>query len=115
MHRKGAAAATLLVMLAVVNLAVIGAIAASGDEAQVGAMRAETCRAFYAAESGARVVIKLTSENLTLPAAGSTLSLGGSATATYISLPAMGQPGEAVVQGTDGNSSRRIRVTLSSS
>src|SRR5689334_23328441 len=92
--RRGGGTAVVLIMLAVINFAVIGAIRASSDEAQVGAMRAETARAFYAAESGARVVLKCTTAGITMPGAGTTLTLG-SATCTYVSMPALGQPGDA--------------------
>src|SRR5438045_6326146 len=109
--RRGAGIAAVVVMLAVVNFAVIGAIRASGDEAQVGAMRAETARAFYAAESGARVLIKSSTAGLTMPAAGSTLTLGN-ASCTYVSFPAVGQTGDAIVQGADGTAARRLKVTL---
>jgi hypothetical protein len=54
--RRGASVAVVVLMLAVIALAVIGTVGASGEEAYVGAMRAETARAFYAAESGARTV-----------------------------------------------------------
>jgi hypothetical protein len=101
-------------MLAAVNLAVIGAIRASSDEAQVGAMRAETARAFYVAESGARVLIKSTTAGLTMPAADSTLTLG-SATCKYVSFPAVGQTGDAIVQGADGTAARRLKVTIAGS
>jgi hypothetical protein len=111
-RRQGAGVAAMIVMMAVINLAVVGAISASGDEAQIGAMRAETARAFYAAESGARVVVKLSSEGLALPAAGDTLSLG-TARATYVTVPASGLPGDALIQGRDGTSARRLKVTLS--
>ena len=102
----------MIIMLAMIGLAVVGSISASGDEAQIGAMRAETARAFYAAESGARVVLKLSTSGQSLPAAGSTLTLG-TATANYVSLPASGAAGDAVIQGQDGTAARRLKVTLS--
>jgi hypothetical protein len=104
----------VMIMLAAVNLAVIGAIRASGDEVQVGAMRAETARAFYAAESGARVVLKCSTGGLPMPTAGTSLTLGTSS-CTYVSIPAQGQPGDAVLQGADGTAARRLKITLSGS
>jgi hypothetical protein len=109
--RRGGGIAAVVMMLALLNLVILGAVAASGDEAHVGAMRAETSRAFYAAESGAVVVLKLTSENRPLPAPGSTIAIG-SATAEFVSLPATGQPGEAVIQGRSGDGARRLRITV---
>ena len=112
-RRRGGGIAVVLILLAVVNLAVIGAIRASGDEAQVGAMRAETSRAFFAAESGARVVLKCSTAGLTLPTAGTSLTLAP-ATCTYVSMPLLGQPGDAILQGQDGTAARRVKVTVSS-
>ena len=83
-------------------------------EAQSGALRAETARAFYAAESAGRVVIKCSIQGLTMPAASSTLILGP-ATATYIALPAAGQSGTVDIKAVDGTTTRRVRLTLSSS
>ena len=71
--RRGAGIAAVVMMLAMLNIAVIGSISASAQEADLGAMRAETTRAFYAAESGAVVVLKLTNEGLGLPAVGDCL------------------------------------------
>src|SRR3954464_4835968 len=82
-RRRGGGIAAVVIMMAAINFAVIGAIRASGDEAQVGAMRAETARAFYLAESGGRVVLKCTTAGATLPTAGSSLTLG-TATCTYV-------------------------------
>jgi MSHA biogenesis protein MshP len=113
-RRRGAGIAAVMIMLAAISLAVMGAISASGDEAQVGAMRAETARAFYAAESGARVALKCSTGGLTLPTVGTSLTLG-TAACDYVSLPAAGQPGDATVQGHDGTAARRLRVTLSGS
>jgi hypothetical protein len=110
-RRRGAGIAAVVIMLAAVNFAVIGAIRASGDEAQVGAMRAETARAFYAAESGARVVLKCSTGGIGMPTAGTSLTLG-SASCTYVSLPTVGQPGDALVQGGDGTAARRLKLSL---
>ncbi len=110
-HRRGCGIAAIVLMLAAINMAVIGSVSASGSEAHVSALRIETARAFYAAESGGRVVIKCTNQGLTLPAAGSTLSLGP-ATATYVSMPAAGQTGDAVIRGGDGNTTRRLRISV---
>lgn len=111
-RRRGASIAVVVIMLAVIVLAVIGAVSASGEEAYVGAMRAETARAFYAAESGARVLVKCSTSGDSMPAAGSTLTLG-SASCTYVSVPTLGEPGDGLVQGADGTTARRLKVTLS--
>ena len=112
--RRGVGVAVVVIMLVIINIAVVGAVRASGEESQVGAMRAETARAFYVAESAGRVVLKCSMLNTTLPAAGSTLTLG-SASANYVSVPASGQPGDAIIQGSDGTADRRVKVTLAGS
>lgn len=110
--RRGCGIAAVVIMLAAINLAVIGSVNASGTEAQTGALRAETARAFYAAESGGRIVIKCNNQGLALPTVGSTLALGA-ATVTYVSLPAANAPGDAVIRGADGTTTRRLKITLS--
>jgi len=110
--RRGCGIAAVVIMLAAINLAVIGSVNASGTEAQTGALRAETARAFYAAESGGRIIIKCNNQGLALPAVNSTLTMG-QATVTYVSLPAANSPGDAVVRGADGTTTRRLKITLS--
>jgi Tfp pilus assembly protein PilX len=112
--RRGCGIAAIVIMLAAINLAVLGSVSASADEAKIGALRAETARAFYAAESGARVVLKCSNQGLTPPAASSTLVLGP-ATITYISLPAAGAAGDAMIKADDGTTTRRLKVTVSPS
>ncbi|MFZ4574429.1 MAG: hypothetical protein ACOYN0_08535 [Phycisphaerales bacterium] len=50
--RRGMGIAAVILLLAMLNIAVIGSVASSGDETQVGAMQVKTAQAFYAAESG---------------------------------------------------------------
>lgn len=109
--RRGCGIAAVVLMLAAINLAVMGSVSASGSEAHVSALRIQTARAFYAAESAARVVIKCTNQGLPLPAANSTLTLGP-ASATYLSMPAAGQTGDAVIRASDGDTNRRLRVSV---
>ena len=111
-RRRGCGIAAVVIMLAAVNMAVIGSVNASASEAQVGALRAETARAFYAAESGGRIILKCNNQGLALPAAGSTLTLG-QATVTYVTIPPANTSGDAVVRGADGTTTRRLKITLS--
>lgn len=111
--RRGVGVLAVVVMLAVIHLAVMGSVAASGEEAELGAMRLETARAFYAAESAGVVLVRLSGGRLALPSAGSEISLGVS-TARLVSMPATGQPGDMVVIGTSGQAQRRVRITVTS-
>lgn len=109
--RRGAGIAVIVVMLAIINIAVIGSVAASGDESQVGAMRLETIRAFYAAESGAVVTVRLTMQGLELPPAGSELAMSN-ATVAFEQMPVTGEAGDAVIIGHSGIAQRRVKITL---
>ncbi len=112
--RRGCGIAAVVIMLAAINLTVMGSVSASGAESQVGALRVETARAFYAAESAARVVIKCNNAGIALPAAGATLSMAP-ATATYVSMPVAGNAGDAIIRGSEGTTTRQLKVTLSPS
>ena len=48
-RRRGMGIAAVVVVLAALNLAVVGAVRATADDAYVGSLRVETIRAFYAA------------------------------------------------------------------
>ena len=109
--RRGVGVLAVVVMIAIIHLAVMGSVAASGEEAQLGAMRVETARAFYAAESAGLVLVRLSTSRMDLPSAGTRLSLGVSE-ATFVSMPATGEPGDIVIIGTSGEGQRRIRITV---
>jgi len=109
--RRAASIAALVIALALINLAVMGSVAASADEAELGAMRAQTLRAFYAAESGGLAVAKLRTENFALPAAGTTVTLPASSI-VFISLPPATGAGQAVVEGRSDAAVRRLRLSV---
>jgi hypothetical protein len=111
--RRGAGIAAVVVMLAILNLVIIGSIAPAADEASTQALRVDTIRAIYAADSGGIVLAKLAAVGGTPPTAGSTVSLTG-ATIKYTQVPAAGQPGTATIVGSSGSASRRVRVVLQS-
>ncbi|NUQ66778.1 MAG: hypothetical protein HUU18_00655 [Phycisphaerales bacterium] len=109
--RRAASIAALIIALALINLAVMGSVAASADEAELGAMRAQTLRAFYAAESGGLAIAKLRTENLALPSPGTIVNLPSSSF-TFVSLPPATGTGQAVIEGRSDAASRRLRLTL---
>lgn len=55
--RRGAVLAAVVLLIALLNIAVIGSTVAAGDDARLGSLRVETMRAFLAAESGVAVVV----------------------------------------------------------
>jgi len=100
----------VIIVLALINLAVIGAIRSTGDESQVGALRIETVRAFYAAESGATIATRTFISGWTPPPEGSVITLGN-AEAEYVAVP-VGGVGSLVVEGRSGFGRRRISLEL---
>lgn len=54
---RGAAAAVLVVVLAVVSVAVLGSVAPSADEIALAAARVERVRASYAADAGITIAL----------------------------------------------------------
>ncbi len=109
--RRGMGIAAVVLLLAVINIAAIGSVVASGDEAEVGAMQVKTAQAFYAAESGAVIIVRCTNAGLTMPVAGAEITLGD-ATLSFTQVPTAGAAGEAIVDGVSGPSVRRVKVTL---
>lgn len=99
----------LVVVLAVLHVAVIGGVAASGADAQTGLLRVETTRAFYAAEGGASVVVKGLLGETTPPTDGSTLTLSG-AEVEFVQVPE--SAGEIVVEGRSGFARRRLSIEV---
>ncbi|GIK17866.1 MAG: hypothetical protein DYG93_04235 [Leptolyngbya sp. PLA2] len=109
--RAGVALAVVIVVLAMLNLVVMGSARPAGDEAVLGAMRAETTRAFYAAESGAFIAVRAIVDGLEPPALGSEQSVGA-ATVAFVSLPPTGEVGEIVVEGRSGEARRRLNLLV---
>lgn len=107
--RRGIAAAMAIIVLATMHVALIAAVTATADDAHTTALRIETVRAFYAAESGTMIVLG-SGDLSALPAAGDVLQLGPS-TIHWITVdPA--ESGNIVVEGRSGFARRRIRLTV---
>jgi len=109
--RRGAGVAVVVVMLAVLNIAVLGSVSAAAGESHVGAMRIETIRAFYAAESGAAVAVRESLAGADMPDVGSFIELNG-ARVEFIEVPDAGVAGDIVVLGQSGFGKRRVGITL---
>ncbi len=110
--RRGAGIAVVVLLLAILNLAILGAVGASGDDLSLAALRVETTRAFYAAEGGGIIASRLVREGLSVPVVGSSLMLSN-ARITYVTVPATATPGTITIEGTSGDASRRISIVLS--
>lgn len=99
----------IVVVLVVINIAMIGGVAASGQDAHIASLRVETVRAFYAAESGATVVAKGLAGGPAPPAAGSTLAMG-SQSIHFVEVPITS--GQVVVEGRCGFARRRLWIEV---
>lgn len=107
--RRGVVIAVALLIVMVLGLAVAGSVRPLAQESDLAALRVETARAFYAAESG--VLLHLAASNAGLPG----LSPGDAASLGVASFERLGPDGpgeELIVEGQSGSASRRITVTL---
>lgn len=107
--RRAAALVMVVLLLAGVNLAVMSSVAGSGDDARVASLRADTARAFYAAESGAALLVSEFNAGRTIPTG--TTNLGGGA-AVSITVTAAAAPFDAVIIGTAGAATRRLELRV---
>ncbi len=108
--RRGAVIMIIIVILALISLVMIAAVGAGQADAQASALRVETLRAFYAAESGAIVVFKSVVDGDTLPTQGSQITLGAE-TVEFIAIPPSGV-GDVTVEGRAGFARRRVTIEI---
>lgn len=108
--RRGAVVLMVVVLLAMVNIAVLAGLDGGAQDSMSAAYRIETARAFYAADAGAFVVLHALSAGTAVPAAGTVITLPTAST-TVVSAPASG-PGDVVIQGASGLSTRRVQITI---
>ena len=73
---RGSVMAVVLVVMSVLGLVVAGSVQPLAQEADLAAVRVETTRAFFAAESGVAVVIGMLNAGLEPPEAGTTTAMG---------------------------------------
>ncbi|HYF15510.1 MAG TPA: hypothetical protein VD971_10620 [Phycisphaerales bacterium] len=111
-RRRGAALAAVLLMLVALNVCAVLVTAGGTDDANLLALRVETARALYAADSAASVVLRLRAAGGTMPSEGSTLTLTHSS-AVYQEVPQLSEePATLEVLGRSGRAARRVRVEL---
>lgn len=96
-------------MIAAINLAVVSSVSGGGDDARLASTRADTTRAFYAAESGAALVVGEYNAGRTVPTG--TVTIGAGATVT-ITASATSAPMDVVVIGRFGQAQRRIELRI---
>lgn len=108
-HRRGFAVAVILVVVAVLGLAVVGSIGPLGQEAEMAALRVETLRAFYAAESGMVVTIGTLNAGIEVPGSGDSVVIGHQ-TIRFVTVPE--GVGEIVIEGASGWALRRVLLEV---
>lgn len=109
-RRRGAGIAAVVLMVVVVNLAILGVVTSSADDLSLAALRLESNRAFFAAESGGVIVTRLALDGRAAPVGG-TLDLAH-AQVRFISAPEPGEAGTVIVEGASGDARRRIEIDL---
>lgn len=107
--RRGSALAVLVVVLALMGLIVAGSVRPMRDESSLAAMRVETVRAFYAAESGTIITIQGYLGATDLPVEGSEVTINNQVI-RFTQMPELG--GTAIVYGLSGDAIRRIELNL---
>lgn len=106
---RGFAVVAVVATLALVNLVIFGSIGYAGDESGTVALRAQSVRAFYAAESGVAVALKTLARERDVPRAGERIEVG-EASVVFLELP--DEQGVVVVEGWSGEGRRRIRAEI---
>ncbi len=108
--RRGIAIAVLVIVFAMISFVVIAAIGGAQGDTQASAIRVETARAFYAAESGAIIIFRSVASGETLPVTGAQIDLG-SQTIEFVQTPPSGV-GTVIIEGRAGLARRRINLEI---
>ncbi|MCA9294783.1 MAG: hypothetical protein KDA20_13325 [Phycisphaerales bacterium] len=108
-RRKAIAIAAVVLILAAINLAVIGGSIGEGDRADLVAKRADTARAFLAAESGVSIVIAELSAGRDVPSG--TITMPGGAQVTF-ETSAVAPPFDVTVRSSAGAARRTLVVSI---
>ena len=108
--RRGVAIAVLVIIFAIISFVVIAAVGGAQGDTQTAAIRVETARAFYAAESGAVIVFQAVIGGDPLPVTGSQVDLGAE-TIEFVETPVSGT-GTVIIEGRAGLARRRINLEI---
>lgn len=108
-RRRAVAIAAVVLILAAINLAVLGGSIGEGDRADLVAKRADTARAFLAAESGVSVVIAELSAGRDVPSG--TLTMPNGAQVTFEASD-VSPPFDVTVRATAGQARRTLVISI---
>lgn len=108
-YRRGAALASAVAVLAVLNFVIVGSLVAGGDDASIVAHRFDSSRALLAAESGAALVIGEVASGRPAPEGERMLPSGQR---ILIRIDSQSLPLVAEITGISGPARRVIRIHL---
>ena len=110
-QRRAAALVAAIILLGVTGMAVGATVVAAGDDARTTTLRAQSLRAFYAAESGVELAIRALNADPNDPFTGP-YTLPGQAIAEADPPFDTSAPSEAVIVGRAGLAERRVRIRV---
>lgn len=108
--RRGMALAAVIVMLAIVHLAMIGAVRSGSRESDIQSLRLESLRAAAAADSGAMLWMRLDVAGV-VPESGSWVSFGNQMV-LFVESPQAGEGEIVVIEGVSGRARRRVALIV---
>ncbi len=106
--RRGTVLVVIVVVMAILSLVIAGAVRPVRDESDLATLRVETTRAFYAAESGAIIMMNGVIGQIDMPTNGQSLVLNDQ-TIVFVQVP--NDQGVGIVEGISGDATRRIEFT----
>ena len=108
-NRRGTALAIAAILLALLGMATMTVVAATGDDAALASQRVAAVRAAGAAESARAICLRQLAVDPALPASGEfTLPDGSIAAVIQPFAAAPADPGEAIVEGRNAGAVRRL-------
>lgn len=111
--RRGTIMLAAIIVLSLLTIGVATTVTASGDDARMSALRGDSARAFYAAESGVHIAMRALLDDPSDPSTGTLTLASGSVIRFVESFGAESQnPSTAVIEGSYGVAVRRIQIDV---
>lgn len=113
--RRAGLLVAALIVLAWINLAIIGAVTAGADDSRASLWRLQSLRARAAANSAAQIALRFQKDDPANHFTG-VITLPGGVTAEIVSgfESAPSAPGTLIAKATDGEATQQVRITLTS-
>jgi hypothetical protein len=108
--RKGMVIALMVVIIAMMNVLVLGVVSAGAMSSTSDIARLETARAVFAADAGAMVAMRQASLGKACPTNGTVVTLPGGGRVVWISSPAVGSDGTVRIDGMNASAIRRVSI-----